>query len=177
METAGGQSLAGYVDASYADMVAVFGEPKTVQGGDGKERVRWTLAAGTIMYDYKDPRPVREVTRWCIGAVHTAAVDQVAGVAARAGRLGGISRDQNGLREAVRIATRPDGRAAAIVAAFGPSLVLALTGDEPVPAHAHGITAEDAADAIAAYAGQEGYAERIAGLRDLAVRARSVLGG
>jgi hypothetical protein len=72
-------------------------------------------------------------------------------------------------------APRADSRAAGIVAAFGPSLVLALTGDEPMPGHAHGITAEDAADSIAEYAGQDGHAGRIAELRALALRVMAVL--
>ncbi len=68
--------------------------------------------------------------------------------------------------------------AAQIVAAFGPSLILALTGGEPMPRHAHGITAEDAASAIHAYAGHdEDYAGRVAELRGLAGRALSALGG
>jgi len=68
--------------------------------------------------------------------------------------------------------------AAQIVAGFGPLLVLALTGDEPMPRHAHGITAEDAASAIHAYAGHDAaYAGRVAELRGLAVRAISALAG
>jgi len=68
-------------------------------------------------------------------------------------------------------------QAAQIVAGFGPLLVLALTGDEPMPVHAHGITAEDAAGAIQAYGGQEGYAGRVAELRGLATRAIAALAG
>jgi hypothetical protein len=64
--------LAGYVTATYAELVATFGEPTFVQpSGAGKTQAEWhvTFEDGTIatIYDYKSLRPIKKITEWHIG--------------------------------------------------------------------------------------------------------------
>ncbi|MBU6427096.1 hypothetical protein KGQ27_02540 [Patescibacteria group bacterium] len=73
-------SFAGYLQASYKDLVACFGEPndRTKDGPwqsyDWKVRAEWTWKstarrdrAVITIYDYKETQPVDEVTLWHVG--------------------------------------------------------------------------------------------------------------
>jgi beta-mannanase len=87
-----GTSLQGYVDASYAELVAAFGEPNA--GNDGyKTDAEWVLLdTDTLtlvtLYNYKDGRnylraqgkPVEAIRDWHIGGKSTKACASVAKV-------------------------------------------------------------------------------------------------
>lgn len=74
-----GSSFAAYLEASYAALINRLGDPndRTQPGEwksyDGKSKAEWAFklrANGTAVitiYDYKDARPVQEITRWHIG--------------------------------------------------------------------------------------------------------------
>ncbi len=73
-------SFVGYLQASYKDLVACFGEPngRTKDGPwqsyDWKVRAEWAFKsiarrdrAVITIYDYKEIQPVEEVTLWHVG--------------------------------------------------------------------------------------------------------------
>ena len=73
-------SFAGYLQASYKDLVEYFGEPndRTKDGKwqsfDWKVRAEWAFKstarrdrATITIYDYKEIQPVEEVTLWHVG--------------------------------------------------------------------------------------------------------------
>lgn len=74
-----GSAFAAYLKASYAALANKLGQPndKTQPGEwmsyDRKSKAEWAFklrANGTAVitiYDYKDDRPVQEVTRWHVG--------------------------------------------------------------------------------------------------------------
>lgn len=96
--------LQGYVNAAWQDMIDVFGQPERRRSGDGKVRVQWKLDGGTILHDYEDTAPAEQVTQWHIAGWSLAAVDQVIGRVARAGRFGHVGRARPAThREAVHI--------------------------------------------------------------------------
>jgi len=75
-----GSSLLGYVKATYAEIVEMFGEPPFGPGGDGKVNVEWHLEfrvhddeletddiyVATI-YDWKEPEIPMDNYEWHIG--------------------------------------------------------------------------------------------------------------
>ena len=90
-----GTSLQGYIYATYADLVAAFGEPHT--NGDGyKVDAEWILqfADGTIatIYNYKDGKnymgddgeAVESITDWHVGGTSDRARHRVADALAEA---------------------------------------------------------------------------------------------
>ena len=58
---------------TYAKLIELFGEPTYEGSGDDKVKAEWVLVAGdgsvATIYDYKDSRPVEEITGidWHIG--------------------------------------------------------------------------------------------------------------
>lgn len=71
----GGTSYRGNLTARYFDLVHCFGEPNLEESGDGKVRAEWdlefededgNLIVATI-YDWKESKPIEEVTDWHIG--------------------------------------------------------------------------------------------------------------
>lgn len=67
--TATGTCLQGSLRSSYHTLVRLFGEPN--MGHDGKTRAEWILRFddGTIatIYDWKEYKPVEDVTVWNVG--------------------------------------------------------------------------------------------------------------
>lgn len=68
-------SLMGYVDATYDELVEIFGEPeKVIKAGD-KTDVQWKIGKNIYIYNYKtgpnylglDGVPPEEHTDWHIG--------------------------------------------------------------------------------------------------------------
>ena len=74
-----GTHLQGYITATYAELVRVFGEPD--EGCDGKTRAEWGLRfpEGTIatIYDWKSDLPVQSVSQWNVGGHFARAVQHV----------------------------------------------------------------------------------------------------
>jgi hypothetical protein len=75
-----GSSFAGYLKASYKDLVDRFGKPhdRTQEGswrsGDQKVRCEWAFVVGSgkrrlvfTIYDYKEARTVESVDLWHVG--------------------------------------------------------------------------------------------------------------
>jgi hypothetical protein len=73
-DAGGGTGLMGYVDTTYQNLIATFGEPGD---GDGyKFHAEWILstpAGVATIYDYKESQPVEDVTNWHVGG-HNARV-------------------------------------------------------------------------------------------------------
>lgn len=72
-----GTSLQGYITCSYDTLCEVFGQP---EGGDGhKTQAEWAVKTddGTVfaIYDWKEHKPVYDVTEWNIGGKTTQAVE------------------------------------------------------------------------------------------------------
>lgn len=76
-----GSSFAGYLAASYEDLVTEFGEPRwrsqegPWRSSDQKVRCEWAFVIGSgkrrlvfTIYDYKEVKPVERVDLWHIGA-------------------------------------------------------------------------------------------------------------
>jgi hypothetical protein len=76
-----GSSFAGYLEASWEDLVTEFGEPRwrnkegPWRSSDQKVRCEWAFVIGSgkrrlvfTIYDYKEKRPIEEVSLWHIGA-------------------------------------------------------------------------------------------------------------
>jgi len=72
--------LQGYVDASYYELRAAFGEPIRYPQGD-KVRVEWVLKFSddtlATIYDWKEDRAIENVPRWNIGGRSPRAVECV----------------------------------------------------------------------------------------------------
>ena len=67
-----GTHLQGRINITYKQLASVFGEPTSELGDNGdKVRMEWCLKFedGTIatIYDWKEYRPIEEVTDWHIG--------------------------------------------------------------------------------------------------------------
>jgi hypothetical protein len=84
---ANGTSLKGYIhNATYNELVELFGEPTYDWGSDGdKVQVEWVIRFkdGTIatIYDWKQyGTPVENITEWNIGGHKQDAVDRTMGV-------------------------------------------------------------------------------------------------
>ena len=77
-QSVNGLSLQGYVTATYAELVEVFGEPE--HGGD-KTTVEWILSFEddtlATIYDWKEYETPVGRYRWHIGGRSTGAVDRV----------------------------------------------------------------------------------------------------
>lgn len=73
-----GTSLQGYVDASYRDLVAAFGEPARYDD-DEKVRAEWVLRTAdghaVTLYDWKSSLPVETIRDWHVGGYNVVAVD------------------------------------------------------------------------------------------------------
>jgi hypothetical protein len=74
-----GTCLQGYVDCSYNDLVALFGEPL---GGDGyKVQAEWNLefedGEVATIYDWKEELPPQRVRDWHVGGRHKIAAARV----------------------------------------------------------------------------------------------------
>jgi hypothetical protein len=103
--------IQGYVSANLQTMSGVFGEPGR-SSPPAEFNVRWALDGGTVLHDLKLDRVApAEQHAWHISGWSPAAVDQVIGVAARAGRLGGVT-EPHGQRGRVTVSILP---AAAVV--------------------------------------------------------------
>ncbi len=76
-----GSSFTGYLEASFKDLVAEFGEPRwrskegSWHSSDQKVRCEWALKIGSgkrrlvfTIYDYKEVRPIEEIDLWHVGA-------------------------------------------------------------------------------------------------------------
>jgi hypothetical protein len=87
--------IQGYINATLLDMTEVFGEPENLKGGG----VQWKLDGGTVLCDRGD-LPGYEIAGWS-----AAAVDQVIGLAARAGRFLRVAKAKG--RETVHLAQAP----------------------------------------------------------------------
>ena len=69
-ELLNGTGLNGYIKASYDELEELFDEPAFYDLNAYKTRVEWLLIIGNAfiaIYDYKENRPVEEVTTWHIG--------------------------------------------------------------------------------------------------------------
>lgn len=65
-----GSSHRGSIDVSYYRLVELFGEPNKVNSGDGKSRYEWILEHNGYffsIYDWKENKPINEVTQFQIG--------------------------------------------------------------------------------------------------------------
>jgi hypothetical protein len=102
--------IQGYVNASFADMIAVFGWP---QRAEFPSRVQWTLPGGTVLFDFAEDGPLDELDGWMIGGQDSAAVDLVIAAVSRAGRFGQVERPASRTnRETVFIGPAARGAAA-----------------------------------------------------------------
>jgi hypothetical protein len=104
--------MQGYVHATWQDMTEVFGEPEKVTGPAVTymdAQVRWRLDGGTIVHDWRETRPLAEVTDWRISGWSAAAVDQVIGVVTRAGRFGCVVKPRTG-KETVHVLPAAEAR-------------------------------------------------------------------
>jgi hypothetical protein len=72
-----GTSLQGYVNASYRDLVAAFGEPARYE--DDKVQAEWVLrtadGVAVTVYDWKTYAPVETIREWNVGGFDVIAVD------------------------------------------------------------------------------------------------------
>ena len=70
-ELLNGTGLNGYIKASYDELEELFDEPAYFElNTTDKTRAEWLLQIGNAfiaIYDYKDNRPIEEVTTWHIG--------------------------------------------------------------------------------------------------------------
>jgi hypothetical protein len=87
--------IQGYINATLLDMTEVFGEPEKLKGGG----VQWKLDGGTVLAGEDVPHG------WDIAGWSKAAVDQVIGRAARAGRFLRVAKAKG--RETVHVAQAP----------------------------------------------------------------------
>lgn len=77
-------SLTGYINTTYATLVAKLGEPIRYDWHetDGKVRVEWIITVVTefdasvvAIYDWKSAQPIEEITEWNVGGNTIAARD------------------------------------------------------------------------------------------------------
>lgn len=72
-----GTSLQGYVDTSYRDLVAAFGEPACYV--NEKVQAEWVLRTAdghaVTIYDWKTGAPVETIREWNVGGHDVIAVD------------------------------------------------------------------------------------------------------
>jgi hypothetical protein len=73
----GGTSLKGYLHIRHADLLAKLGKGVN-NSGDGKTRREWELEAQiggekvvATIYDWKESKPISNVTKWHIGGYYT----------------------------------------------------------------------------------------------------------
>jgi hypothetical protein len=83
----------GYVQAAYLDMAEVFGQPEK------PKMPEWKLDGGTLVCG------TGREHEWVIAGWSRAAVDQVIGLAARAGRFGRVAKAKGG--ETVHVTQAP----------------------------------------------------------------------
>ena len=65
-----GTGLNGYIKASYDELEKLFDKPGFFDLSADKTRAEWLLKIGNAfiaIYDYKENRPIEEVTTWHIG--------------------------------------------------------------------------------------------------------------
>ena len=64
-------SRIGTLNATYAQIVEIFGEPPVIGSPDGKVQVEWRIrfpgGAIVTIHDYKDYLPPQKITQWSIG--------------------------------------------------------------------------------------------------------------
>jgi hypothetical protein len=74
-----GTGLQGYINASFQDMVYVFGSPHQWYTGRDKVQVEWRfeLPGGAVatIYDWKEARQPQDVTIWHVGGINNAVAD------------------------------------------------------------------------------------------------------
>lgn len=76
--------LQGRIDASYADLVAIFGKP-THHGSGGKVHCEWDLRINGVnvsIYDWKEDKVPERVRDWHVGGTSLEAFRLVDGVLA-----------------------------------------------------------------------------------------------
>ena len=76
-----GSAFVGYFIVPYSELVRVLGEPHSGLSMDGKVKAEWRFSFRGVLfsvYDYKNPLPVDQVTRWHVGGFTSAACLPVA---------------------------------------------------------------------------------------------------
>lgn len=105
--------IQGYVHASYSTMIDVFGPGQ--QSRYKGARVQWALAGGTVLFDFEADGPLDDLMGWHIAGWSPGAVDQVIGLAVRAGRFEKTEQPASKTsRETVYIEARPAERGTAV---------------------------------------------------------------
>ncbi len=82
-----GTCFVGYLDMTFADLVARFGPPLLARSGEGKTRAEWVLGFGSFVftiYDYCDSRPIENVRPWHVGG-NIAALEGIGEILPRLG--------------------------------------------------------------------------------------------